>query len=64
MPDDPIVLILMEAAARGRELRRQREAQMETRSATILADGADRANDQPAQQAEPVVSGTVSHDCD
>lgn len=49
MIDDPVVLILVEAAALGRELRRQRE--QETRSAVLLADSTDRAGDEPAQQA-------------
>lgn len=62
MARDPVVIILMEAAQRGRELRlaREAEAKDETRSAAILADGADRADDQQTRlDAVPVVYGSV-----
>lgn len=56
---DPIVTILVEAAQRGRELRRQREAQQETRSAVILADSTDRADS--GTQNAPADDASIAH---
>ena len=55
---DPIIVILREAAARGRALRLARTCQnKETRSAEVLADGADRASDVSA----PAKAGVEHH---
>lgn len=58
---DPRIVILMEAAQRGRELRRQREAQQTARSAVILADNTDRTDDSGTQKAAPANSGSLPH---
>jgi hypothetical protein len=65
MAADPIVQILIEAAARGRELRRQREAaqQKETRSIAYASEDAaiDRADDSRTQNA-PADSVSIAHE--
>jgi hypothetical protein len=49
--DDPIVTILLEAAQRGRELRRQREAQKnQTGRETSHGDTPDLAGDNRAER--------------
>ena len=62
MFNDPVIQILIEAAARGRELRRRHERN-ETPINVSLSQGSTltRAGDEPARQAEPVVNASIPH---
>lgn len=52
MANDPIVQILIEAAQRGRDLRRQREAQQAAQQADRPANDDERRDDTLAQHGE------------